>query len=43
MLPPDLAAWIVSLCEEVAVLVREPPPSLRHKLAPVARYLHSMR
>ena len=38
-LPPDLADWVVVLCEEVSGLVREVPPSLQQKLQPVHRYL----
>jgi hypothetical protein len=38
-LPSDLADWAVVLCDEVCGLVREVPPSLKMKLAPVHRYL----
>ena len=38
-LPSDLADWAVGLCDEVCGLVREVPPSLKTKLAPVHRYL----
>jgi hypothetical protein len=43
VLPPELVTWLVELCDEVATLVREPAPSLRNKLAPVSRYLNTMR
>ena len=38
-LPPELAEWILGLCEEVRGLVRDVPPSMRTKLEPTARYL----
>ena len=42
-LPKELADWIVGVCDEASNLVREVPPSMRAKLAPTSRYLHSMR
>ena len=41
MLPPDLAEWVVGVCDECCALVRDVPASLRQKLAPTARYLAS--
>lgn len=41
VLPPELAEWIVELCDQVAGLVREPPASFENKAAPAARYLQA--
>jgi hypothetical protein len=41
VLPPELAEWIVELCDQVAGLVREPPASFATKAAPAARYLQA--
>ncbi len=39
VLPPDLVEWVVRLCDEVEAIVLATPPSMMHKLEPVARYL----
>ena len=40
-LPPELAEWVVGVCDECCALVRDVPASMRAKLAPTARYLAS--
>ena len=40
-LAPELAEWLATLCDDIVGMIRQGPPTLPAKLAPILHFLHA--